>query len=155
MRQAGRYKCRKGHPNNFEKFKDPLKYNYVRGRYHYDNKSGDFSADHQTRRVEEELARQHAEPQSSQESMARWNTPLSRLINVTLGKDPLHPPVGGHVNGAGCGARWEHHYVEDCEQQCQRRRANKQTIEQKIIASTVAENADIEARINTQSQAHA
>ena len=48
----------KGIPNYFEQFKDPLEYNYVRGRYHYDYKSGEFSADHQTRRLEEELARQ-------------------------------------------------------------------------------------------------
>ena len=136
-----------------------------RGRYNYDYKSGEFSTDHQTRKLEEELARQQAEPQSSQGSTARWNTPLNRSINVTLGKDSLHPPVGFH--DAGCGAKWEHHYVEDREQQRQRRRSNKHTIEQKIIATTaagtatgiaaatVASTADVEARINMQSQAHA
>ena len=105
----------KGIPKHFEQFKDPLEYNYVRGQYHYDYKSSEFSANHQTRRLEEELARQHAEPQSSQGSTARWNTPLNRSINVTLGEDPLHPPAGGRVNGAGCGAKWDDHYVEDHE----------------------------------------
>ena len=106
----------KGIPNYFEQFKDPLEYNYVRGRYHYDYKSGEFSADHQTRKLEEELPRQHAEPRISQGSTARWNTPLNRSINVTLGKDSLHPPTGGRVNGTGCEAKWDDHYVEDREQ---------------------------------------
>ena len=52
----------KGIPNYFVQFKEPLEYNYVRGRYHYDYKSGEFSADHQPRKLEEELARQLAEP---------------------------------------------------------------------------------------------
>ena len=106
----------KGIPNHFEQYKAPLKYNYVRGWYHYDYKSGEISADHQKRRLEEELARQHAEPQSSQGSTARWNTPLKRLINVTLGKDPLHLLAGGLVNGARCRDKWDYHYVEDREQ---------------------------------------
>ena len=106
----------KGIPNHFEQFKDPLEYAYVRGRYHYDYKSGEFSTDHQMRRLEEELEKQH-EAQSSQGSTARWNTPLNRSINVTLGKHPLNPLAGGRVNSDGCSAKWDYHYPVDRELQ--------------------------------------
>ena len=55
----------KGDPNPFSQFKDELEYNYVRARFHYDEKTGSFSTDHQTKKLMEELSKQHAEAESS------------------------------------------------------------------------------------------
>ena len=127
----------KGDPNPFSQFKDELEYNYVRARFHYDEKTGSFSADHQTKKLMEELSKQHAEAKSSQGSTARWDTPLNRSINITLGKDVLTPQAGGRVNGAGCDVRWDHHLPINRDLQRQKRKENKLSLEQKILKATV------------------
>lgn len=96
----------------------------------------------------------HAEPQSSQESSARWDDPLNRSINEALGKDPLAKPAHGRVNGAGVNAKWETYYPEDRELARQRRRAGRATLETKIaeMREEMAKEIEVKAKAMAKAQ---